>query len=96
MFDVLNIVSEHLAIEMTRLDAYFLSHLIATGLSRSDDFEAFMRGTQKRLLGLIEETTGKVAYLREGQDEEVAADPDVVEAELVISVWYPCWSPSVG
>jgi hypothetical protein len=36
-----------------------MSHLIDPALLRADKFEAFMPDRQKRLLGLIEQATGK-------------------------------------
>lgn len=75
------------AIEQERLDAYLRSHLIDPALLHSDDFETFMTDRQKRLLGLIEQATGKSAYAGEEQEEgvDVDADEDAVEAEMVIS-----------
>lgn len=57
------------AIERERLDSYLSSHLIEPSILRSDDFEAFMADRQKRLLGLIEQATGKAAYVGDVQDE---------------------------
>lgn len=70
-----------------RLDAYLRSHLIDPAILRGDNFEAFMVDRQKRLLGLIEQATGKSAYVGEEQEEglDVEADVDAVEAEMVIS-----------
>ena len=44
---------------------YLRSHLIDPELLRADDFDAFMADRQKRLLGLIEQATGKAAYTGE-------------------------------
>lgn len=71
-----------------RLDAYLSSHLIAPELLRADAFEPFMADRQERLLALIEQATGKAAYVgnleEEGQDVE--DDEDAVEAALTIPV----------
>jgi len=74
------------AIEQERLDAYLRSHLIDPAILRCDDFDAFMADRQKRLLGLIEQATGKAAYAGEEQEEgvDVEADADTIEAEMVI------------
>jgi hypothetical protein len=75
------------SIDRTRLDTYLTSHLIDSLLLRADSFDAFMVERQKRLLGLIEQATGKAAYSgsvpEEGEDVE--ADEDTVEAELTIA-----------
>ena len=55
-----------------KLDSYLQSHLVDPVLLRADKFEAFMEDRQKRLLGLIEQAMGKVAYSdnlpEEGED----------------------------
>jgi len=68
------------------LDGYLASHLIDPALVRSDNFEAFMADRQTRLLGLIEQATGKAAYAGDVQDDgvDVEADEDTVEAEMTI------------
>ena len=73
-------------IEAQRLDAYLSSHLIDPGLARGDHFDAFMADRQKRLLGLIEQATGKVAFSGEGGEEgvDVELDEDTTEAEMTI------------
>ena len=74
-------------IDSNKLDGYLNSHLINPRLLRSDNFDEFMSDRQKRLLGLIERATGKVAYSggqEEGEDGE--ADEDSTEAELTIAV----------
>ncbi|MDI1228244.1 MAG: DUF262 domain-containing protein [bacterium] len=74
-------------IDGDRLNLYLRSHLIDPSLLRSDSFEAFMLDRQKQLLALIEQATGKAAYLgnvaEEGEDVE--GDNDAVEAELTIA-----------
>ena len=74
-------------IDSNKLDGYLNSHLINPRLLRSDNFDEFMSDRQKRLLGLIERATGKVAYSG-GQEEgeDVEADEDSTEAELTIAV----------
>jgi hypothetical protein len=69
-----------------RLDRYLSSHLIDPGLLRSDRFEDFMVDRQKRLLALIEQATGKAAYIGSAQEEgdDVEGDDDTLEAELTI------------
>jgi hypothetical protein len=75
------------AIERERLDGYLRSHLIDPAILRRDNFEAFMVDRQKRLLGLIEQATGKTAYtgaqLEEGVD--VGGDEESIEAEMLIT-----------
>jgi len=73
-------------IEPERLNSFLKSHLIEPSLLRADAFEAFMSDRQKRLLRLIEEATGKVAYSGDIQEEgeDVEVDEDTVEAELTI------------
>jgi len=75
------------AIEPHKLDAYLRSHLIDPALVRSDSFESFMADRQKRLLALIEQATGKAAFVGDAGEEgvEVEADDDTVEAEMTIT-----------
>jgi hypothetical protein len=74
------------AIDRKRLDTYLRSHLIDPDILRSDDFETFMGDRQRRLLGLIEQATGKAAYTGDVPEEgvDVGGDADMVEAEMVI------------
>jgi hypothetical protein len=74
-------------IDTAKLNSYFASHLIDPSLLRADDFDAFMEDRQKRLLGLIEEATGKSVYSGNAQEEgvDVEADDDAVEAELTLA-----------
>src|SRR5262249_26473185 len=73
-------------IDSDRLDGYLLSHLINPEFLRADDFHAFMDDRQSRLLGLIEQATGKKAFTGavsdEGEDAET--DEDTVEAALTM------------
>jgi hypothetical protein len=75
------------SIDSSKLDVYLKSHLIEPTLLRADKFADFMEDRQKKLLLLIEQATGKAAYLgtvpEEGEDVE--ADEDTVEAELTIA-----------
>lgn len=75
------------AIERERLNASLSSHLIESGLLRTDAFQAFMADRQARLLALIEQAMGKDAYRgeasEEGEDDE--RDDDGVEAEMTIA-----------
>ncbi|MEO7911098.1 MAG: hypothetical protein ABIV47_15750, partial [Roseiflexaceae bacterium] len=75
-------------IDREKLDEYLRSHLIDPLLLHSDEFDAFMADRQKRLLALIEQATGKAAYIGNVQEEgdDVEADEDTVEAELTIAV----------
>jgi len=75
------------AIERQRLDAYLRSHLLDPSILRSDNFEPFMADRQKRLLGLIEQATGKTAYTGEVPEEgvDVGADEESVEADMLIA-----------
>lgn len=74
-------------IERARLDGFLASHLIEPTILRGDDFDAFMADRQKRLLGLIEQATGKAPYTgsiaEEGEDVE--GDADTREAERTIA-----------
>jgi hypothetical protein len=74
------------SIDSHRLDVYLNSHLIDPSLLRSDSFDGFMVDRQKRLLGLIEQATGKAAYAGEAQEEgiDIEADEDMFEAEMII------------
>lgn len=74
-------------IEQQRLDGYLRSHLIEPSLLRGDCFEAFMADRQKQLLGLIEQATGRSAYVGDVSDEgeDADADEDTVEAEMTIA-----------
>ena len=73
-------------IDRAMLDIYFESHLINPVLLRADNFDAFMKDRQKRLLALIEKATGKAPYIGNVQDEgvDVEADEDTTEAERTI------------
>jgi len=57
------------------LDRYLMSHLIEPSLIRQDNFEAFMKDRQQKLLALIEAAMGKAAYtgteVEEGDDVEL-------------------------
>lgn len=74
-------------IDSARLDVYLSSHLITPSLLRADDFNAFIADRQKRLLSLIEQATGKAAYIGDVQEEgvDVEVDEDTLEAELTIA-----------
>jgi hypothetical protein len=69
------------------LDGFLASHLIAPSLLRVDDFERFMADRQKRLLGLIEQATGKQPYTGPQQEEgdDAEEDEDAREAELTMA-----------
>jgi hypothetical protein len=73
-------------IDSKRLSAYLRSHLVDPEILHNDDFEGFMADRQMRLLGLIEQATGKVAYTGAVPEEgfDVGGDADAVEAEMVI------------
>lgn len=70
-----------------KLDAYLSSHLIDPSLLRADRFDDFMADRQKRLLALIEQATGKVAYIGDIQEEgdDFEADQDTIEAGHTIA-----------
>ena len=70
------------AIEQERLNSYLSSHLIEPDMLRRDDFDSFMADRQKRLLALIEQATGKAAYMGDVQDE----GEEVVDNEENIAV----------
>lgn len=73
-------------IDSKRLSVYLRSHLVDPEILHNDDFEGFMADRQMRLLGLIEQATGKVAYTGAVPEEglDVGGDADAVEAEMVI------------
>jgi hypothetical protein len=74
-------------LERARLEGYLASHLIDPSLLRADDFEAFMADRQKRLLALIEQATGKVAYAGSAPEEgtDLEGDQDTIESEMTIA-----------
>jgi hypothetical protein len=76
------------AIERHRLDVYLRSHLIDPDLLRGDAFDEFLADRQKRLLGLIEQATGKTAYTGEASEEGVDTDidEDAIEAGMTVAV----------
>ncbi len=57
------------AIERTRLDEYLRTHLVDSTILRNDDFVTFMEDRQRKLLGLIEQATGKAAYTGDVSEE---------------------------
>lgn len=75
------------SIDSKKLDVYLKSHLIDPSLLRADSFEAFMENRQKQLLALIEQATGKAAYVGSVQEEgeDVEGDEDTIEAELTVA-----------
>jgi hypothetical protein len=75
------------SIDSKKLDAYLQSHLIDPSLLRADSFENFMEDRQRRLLALIEQATGKAAYVGSVQEEgeDVEGDEDTIEAELTVA-----------
>lgn len=75
------------AISTENLDNYLRSHLIDPAILRSNDFKAFMIDRQKRLLGLIEQATGKSAYSGELAEEgiDVEMDQNGLEAGMVVA-----------
>jgi hypothetical protein len=75
-------------IDGSRLDTYLKSHLIDPSLLRADKFDEFMIDRQKRLLALIEQATGKVAFTGDVHEEgeEVEGDEDTIEAKLIMAV----------
>ena len=67
------------AIDGAALDEFLRSHLIKPGLIRKDDFAGFFADRQRQLLALIEQATGKTAYI--GESAEEGADIEREEAE---------------
>src|ERR1700733_6965985 len=57
------------SIDSKNLDGYLLSHLMEPALLRANQFQAFMEDRQKRLLGLIEQATGKASFSGEVKEE---------------------------
>lgn len=76
------------SIELERLDSYLSSHLIDPLLLHTNKFSDFMADRQKRLLSLIEQATGRAAYIGDvpEEGEDVDLDEDTVETELTIAV----------
>ncbi len=68
-------------IERKKLDEYLRSHLIDPDLLRADQFEAFMKDRQARLVRLIEEATGKPAYTGGIGDESDDGEASENESE---------------
>jgi hypothetical protein len=72
-----------------RADRLMSSHLIDPKLLRADSFDEFMVVRQKRLLALIEQATGKTAYIgdvaEEGDDVEGEEDGASMESEAASS-----------
>lgn len=75
------------SIPRATLDGFLRSHLIDPDLLRADNFDAFMRDRQRRLLSLIEKATGQAAYRGEDREEgeDAESDDDTVEAQLTIA-----------
>jgi hypothetical protein len=73
-------------IEPRKLDGYLSSHLIDPKVIRVDDFAAFMRDRQNRLLALIEHATGKSAYRDETPEEGEDAENDDQTAEAALTM----------
>ena len=69
------------------LNAYLVSHLIDASLLRADDFDAFMRDRQQRILALIEQATSKSVYQGEEPEEgeEAENDDETAEAKLTMT-----------
>ena len=69
------------------LDSYLSSHFIDPAFLRTDNFEAFMRDRQRRLLALIEKATGKAVYRDEDTADgaEAEKDDEAAEAELTMA-----------
>jgi hypothetical protein len=68
------------SLDPQKLDGFLRSHLIEPSLLRRDAFDAFLEDRQKRLLSLIEQATGRVAYT--GSDPDEGVDVEVDEAKL--------------
>lgn len=70
-----------------KLEMHLQSHLIEPSFLRTDDFAAFMEARQRRLLKLIEQAIGQLAYAGDLAEEgdDVEADEDGIEAEMTIS-----------
>jgi hypothetical protein len=70
------------SIDSRKLDVYLNSHLIEPSLLRSDKFEDFMEDRQKKLLPLIEQATGKAAYLGTVPEEAWTLRPTRIRLKL--------------
>ncbi|MDD2867470.1 DUF262 domain-containing protein [Neomegalonema sp.] len=68
-------------IRAANLDGYLASHLVAPGLLRADDFDAFMEDRRKRLLALIEKAMNKPAYAGTEPEEGDEVEPEREEGE---------------
>lgn len=75
------------SIDPARLDEFLCSHLIDPDALRRDRFEAFMIDRQKQLLRLIEQATGKTAYVGEAAEEgeDLQSNEDSAESEMTIA-----------
>ena len=60
------------------------SHLIDPALLRADNFADFVADRQKRLLTLIEQATGKLAYAGAAQEEGEEADVPDDESPMLV------------
>lgn len=74
-------------IDTAKLDTFLRSHLIDPKALRGDHFDAFMADRQKQLLRLIEQATGKPAYVGDEAEEgeDLQEDEDSAEAEMTIA-----------
>ena len=73
------------SISVTNLDRYLASHLISPTLLRANDFNAFMRDRQERLLQLIERAIGKQAHREEMAEDDEETDDEIAEAERTMA-----------
>jgi hypothetical protein len=72
-------------ISAANLNRYLMSHLISPDLLRADDYQAFMRDRQTKLLKLIEQATGKIVQPGEALEEDDETDDETAESELTMA-----------
>lgn len=75
------------SIDSTALNDYLETHLINPRLLREDNFDAFMRDRQVKLVELIEKATGNPVYRGDIEpDVSQEVDADEAEAEMTVTV----------
>jgi hypothetical protein len=72
-------------IDSSTLDTYLTTHCIDPGLLRANDFDAFMKDREKRLLVLIAKTTGHKVEVGVPADEEDVPD-DIARDSGVMAI----------
>ena len=73
------------SIDSSTLDSYIITHCVDPGLLRANDFGAFMKDREKRLLALIAKTTGHKIEVEVPADEEDVPD-DIARDSGVMAI----------